>query len=51
MRKPNDMSRCLAALEQDSTVIAVVEMGKSSWLVGGVVPGIERDRQPLRRGF
>src|SRR5262245_27940353 len=47
MRKPNDMSRCLAALEQDSTLVAVIEMGKSSWLVAGVVPGIER--HPLKK--
>jgi hypothetical protein len=33
MPKPNDMSRCLAALEQDSTLIAVIEMSKKSWLV------------------
>ena len=25
MRKPNDMSRCLAALEQDSTLVAVID--------------------------
>jgi len=47
MRKSNDLSRCLAALEQDSTLIAVIEMGKSSWLVAGVVPGIER--RPLKK--
>jgi hypothetical protein len=47
MRKSNDLSRCLAALEQDSTLIAVIEMGKSSWLVAGVVPGIER--HPLKK--
>jgi transposase len=47
MPKPNDMSRCLAALEQDSTLIAVIEMGKSSWLVAGVVPEIERHRSTI----
>jgi hypothetical protein len=25
MRKPNDLSKCLAALEQDNTLIAVIE--------------------------
>jgi hypothetical protein len=29
MRKPNDMSRCLAALEQDSTLIAVIDNATS----------------------
>src|SRR5207245_3172197 len=32
---------------QDSTLIAVIEMGQSSWLVAGIVPGIER--QPLKK--
>src|ERR1700745_538290 len=47
MPQPNDLSRSLVALEQDSTIIAVVEMSQSSWLVGGVVPGIER--QPRKK--
>jgi hypothetical protein len=38
----NDLSRCLAALDQDSTLIAVIEMSQSSWLVAGIVPGVER---------
>ena len=42
MPQPNDLSRSLVALDQDSTIIAVVEMSQSSWLVGGVLPGIER---------
>ena len=29
MRKPNDMSRCLATLEQDSTLIAVIDNATS----------------------
>jgi transposase len=47
MRKPNDLSRSLAALEQDRTVIAVIEMSQSSWLVAGIVPGMER--HPLKK--
>ncbi len=47
MPKPNDLSRSLVALEQDSTLIAVIEMSQSSWLVAGIVPGIER--QPLKK--
>jgi transposase len=46
-RKPNDLSRCLAPLDSDHTLIAVVELSLSSWLVAGVVPGVER--QPLKR--
>jgi transposase len=47
MQKLNDLSRSLAALELDSTLIAVIEMSLSSWLVAGIVPGIER--QPLKK--
>ena len=32
---------------QDSTIIAVIEMSQSSWLVAGVLPGIER--QPRKK--
>ncbi len=42
MPQPNDLSRSLATLEPDDTLIAVIEMGQSSWLVAGIVPGIER---------
>jgi transposase len=47
MPQLNDLSRSLVALEQDATLIAVIEMGQSSWLIAGVVPGIER--QPLKK--
>ena len=47
MSKHNDLSRCLVALEQDATLIAVVEMGQASWLVAGIVPGL--DRYPLKK--
>ena len=46
-RKPNDLSRSLTALDTDRTLIAVVEMSLSSWLVAGIVPGVER--QPLKK--
>jgi len=42
MPQPNDLSRSLAALDQDSTLLAVIEMSRSSWLVAGIVPGVER---------
>jgi hypothetical protein len=46
MPQPNDLSRSLVALHQNSTIIAIVEMSQSSWLVGGMLPGIER--QPCK---
>lgn len=42
-----DASRSLTALEQDSTIIAVIEMSQTKWLVAALVPGIER--QPLKK--
>jgi transposase len=47
MPQPNDLSRSLATLDQDSTLIAVIEMSQASWLVGAIVPGIER--HPLKK--
>lgn len=47
MRQPNDLSRSLIALDTDSTLIAVIELSQSSWLVAGIVPGVER--QPLKK--
>jgi len=47
MPQPNDLSRSLAAFQQDSTLVAVVEMSRSSWLVAGIVPGI--GRHPLKK--
>jgi transposase len=47
MHTPNDLSQSRIVLKQDSTLIAVIEMSLSSWLVAGVVPGVER--QPLKK--
>jgi len=47
MSQPNDLSRCLVSLEQDTTLVAVIELSQSSWLIAGTVPGIER--QPLKK--
>src|SRR3979411_1600794 len=47
MPQPNALSRSLVALAQDSTIHAAVEMSQSSWLVAGMVPGIER--QPRKK--
>jgi transposase len=47
MSQPFDANRSLAAFVQDSTLIVVIEMSHSKWLVAGIVPGLER--QPLRK--
>ena len=48
MHEPkDDLSRSLVTLDQHSTLIAVVELSLTTWLVGGMVPGIERD--PLKK--
>jgi transposase len=47
MLQLNDLSRSFTALNQDRTLIVVIEMSQSSWLVAGVVPGVER--QPLKK--
>src|SRR3954447_20228643 len=47
MPQANDSSRCLLTLEQDGTLIAVVELSQASWLVAGIVPAVER--QPLKK--
>ena len=45
--QPNDLSRSLIPFCQESTLIVVVDMSQSSWLVAGIVPGIER--HPLKK--
>src|ERR1700720_1503999 len=47
MQKLNDLSRSPSPLDPDGTVIAVIELSLSSWLVAGIVPGVER--QPLKK--
>src|SRR5271169_3398470 len=47
MHTPNDLNQSRIVLKQDSTLIAVIEMSLSSWLVAGIVPGVER--QPLKK--
>lgn len=47
MSKPNDLSRSLLSFDQSRTLVAVIEMGQSSWLVSAIAPGI--DRQPLKK--
>ena len=38
MPQPNDLSRSLVALDRNSTIIAVVELSQSSWLVARMFP-------------
>ncbi|HZD51879.1 MAG TPA: IS110 family transposase [Woeseiaceae bacterium] len=47
MPKPNGLNKCLTAFDHESTLVAVIEMSQASWLVAGVVPGVER--QPLKK--
>ena len=47
MQKLNDLSQSRIVLKQDNTLITVIEMSLSSWLVAGIVPGVER--QPLKK--
>src|ERR1700686_4622238 len=45
--KRNDLSRALVAFDQDSTIVAVVELSLKTRLVSGLVPGVMR--QPLKK--
>jgi transposase len=47
MASQNDLSRSLVALQQNNTIIAVIELSLNSWLVAGIVPGGER--HPLKK--
>lgn len=48
MQKPHDNSKaCPAAFVQEGTLVAVIEMSLSSWLVAGMIPGVGRD--PLKK--
>ena len=45
MAKPDDLSKPLVALDHESTLVCVIEMSGTSWLVAATVPGV--DRRPL----
>jgi len=47
LQKLDDLSRSPCPLDPDGTLIAVIEMSLSSWLVAAIVPGVER--QPLKK--
>ena len=44
MPQPNDLSRSLVALDQNSTIIAVVELSHSSWLLGALFRALSVSR-------
>ncbi len=43
----HDLSRSLAVFDQNTSLIAVVELSEASWLVASLVPGV--DRRPLKK--
>jgi transposase len=47
MSQPNDLSRSLTPFVQGNTLVAVIELSLSSWLIAGLVPGVTR--QPLKK--
>ena len=47
MSQPFDVSRSLTAFEQDNTLVAVIEMSQSKWLVAAMIPGVAR--RPLKK--
>lgn len=47
MNQVSDLSRSLAAFDQNTALTVVVELSEASWLVAGLVPGL--DRQPLKK--
>jgi transposase len=47
MPKPVDLKKSLAVLDPDSTLIVVIEMSQSRWLVAARAPGLSRD--PLKK--
>jgi transposase len=48
MQKHHDESKaCLTAFVQEKAVIAVIEMSLASWLVAGLLPGV--NREPLKK--
>lgn len=47
MVQQHDVSRSTAAFVPDETLVVVVEMSRSTWLVAGLLPGV--DRRPLKK--
>ncbi len=47
MTQSDDLSRCLATFDQNSTLTVVIEMSAASWLVAAMIPGV--DRQTVKK--
>jgi transposase len=47
MPQVDDLSRSLVPFDQSTSLAVVVEMSEASWLVAGMIPGV--DRQPLKK--
>jgi transposase len=47
MSQRNDLSYSPTALDQDNTLVAVIELSLKTWLVAGLVPGMAR--RPLKK--
>lgn len=47
MKPVDDLSRSLVAFDQESAVVAVIELSNTSWLVAGTLPGVAR--RPLKK--
>src|ERR687897_925128 len=47
MAQVEDLSRSFVTFDQQSTLVVIVEMSQTSWLVAGTVPGL--DRRPLKK--
>jgi transposase len=47
MKPVDDLSRSLVAIDQESAVVAVIELSNASWLVAGTLPGVAR--RPLKK--
>ncbi len=43
----DDLSRSIAAFNHNATLVVVVEMSEASWLVAGMIPGV--DRHPAKK--
>jgi transposase len=47
MKQVDDLSRSLVAFDQESALVAVIELSNASWLVAGMLPGVAR--RPLKK--
>lgn len=47
MARIDDLSRSIVTMDAETTMTVVVELSQSSWLVAGLLPGV--DRRPLKK--